>query len=217
MKEIDINNWNRYTTYSWFNSFRNSTYGVNVKMDVTKLVKYTKEQKKSFFINLLFIVMKGLNSIDEMRMRIENNIPVIYDDINPSFTVLTKSGIFQNVRFENTTNYQEFYDRAHKYIEEAKEVVEVKKDSYNPTDRFNEYYITCTPWLDFTGLTHPIPDDKSSQVVPRVCWGKFVDNNGKLELTLNITVSHIFVDGYPLSQVFKNIQDYLDDCENILK
>ena len=47
MKEMDINNWNRYTTYNWFKSFRNSTYGVNVKMDVTKLVKYTKENKQS--------------------------------------------------------------------------------------------------------------------------------------------------------------------------
>ena len=47
MREIDIENSNRKTTYEWFNSFRNSTYSMNVKMDVTKLVKYTKEQINS--------------------------------------------------------------------------------------------------------------------------------------------------------------------------
>ena len=83
MKEIDINSWNRKTIYEWFKSFRNSTYSVNVKMDVTKLVKYTKEHEQSFFINILYIVMQGLNSVSEMRMRFENNKPVIYDDINP--------------------------------------------------------------------------------------------------------------------------------------
>ena len=64
MREIDIENSSRKTTYEWFNSFRNSTYSMNVKMDVTKLVKYTKEQNQSFFINLLYIVMQGLNSVD---------------------------------------------------------------------------------------------------------------------------------------------------------
>jgi len=217
MKEIDINNWNRKTIYEWFNSFRNSTYSMNVLMDVTKLVKYTKENKQSFFINILYIILKGLNSVEEMRMRLLDNKPVIYDDINPSFTVMTKAGTFQNVRFENRKDYHEFYDVAHQLIEKAKEEEAITDDSYNPTNRFNEYYMTCTPWIDFASLTHPIPDEKHSQVVPRVCWGKFVERNGKYSLMLNITVSHIFVDGYPLSQVFNNIQEMLNDVESILK
>lgn len=215
MREIDIENSNRKTTYEWFNSFRNSTYSMNVKMDVTKLVKYTKEQNRSFFINLLYIVMQGLNSVDEMRMRFEKGKPVIYDDINPAFTVMTKLGTFQNVRFENVKDYHEFYEVAHKHIEEAKEVIGI--ENYNPIDSHNEYYITCTPWIDFTGLTHPIPDEKESQCVPRVCWGKYNLCNDKYELTLNITVSHIFVDGYPLSKVYSKIQELLDNVSEVLK
>lgn len=87
MKEIDVNNWERLKNYEWFSNFSDSTYGMNVKMDVTKLVKHVKEKKESFFIDLLFIVLNGLNSVDEMRIRLVNNKPVIYDDINPAFTV----------------------------------------------------------------------------------------------------------------------------------
>ena len=216
MKELDFSNSERYNTYTWFKSFSNSTYGVNVKLNVTKLVKLTKERNESFFINMLFIVMKGLNNTEELRMRLINDKPYVFDDINPAFTVMTKAGTFENVRFKNNTNYKEFYSTAKEYIEEAKNMETITKKDYNP-NTYDEYYITCTPWLDFVSLTHPIPDDKSSQTVPRICWGKFVDNNGKLELTLNITVSHIFVDGYPLSQTFIKIQELLDDCENILK
>ena len=216
MKEFDIETSERYNTYCWFKEFSNSTYGVNVKMDVTKLVKITKERQESFFINLLFIILKGLNNTPELRMRLIDDKPYIFDEINPAITVMTKAGTFENVRFKNNTNYQEFYKIAKEHIENAKNKEKLVKNDYNPTNKYDEYYITCTPWLDFVSLTHPIPDDKSSQTVPRICWGKFIDNDGKIELTLNITVSHIFVDGYPLSQTFAKIQELLDDVENIL-
>ena len=217
MKEININNWERYNTYTWFKSFSNSTYGVNVLLDVTKLVKHSKENNQSFFINALYIILKGLNSVDEMRMRLIDDKPYIFDDINPAFTVMTKAGTFENVRFKNINNYKKFYDKAKTVIEETKNKEKIEKCDYNPTNLYDEYYITCTPWLNFVSLTHPIPDDKSSQCVPRVCWGKFIENNGKYEMMLNITVSHIFVDGYPLSNTFNKIQELLNDVPNILK
>ena len=53
MKQIDTSNWNRTKTYEWFKTFSNSTYSMNVRMDVTNLVKHTKDKKESFFIDLL--------------------------------------------------------------------------------------------------------------------------------------------------------------------
>lgn len=195
MREIKLDEWERNKTFKWFKSFSNSTYSMNVKMDVTTLLKHTKEHKESFFINLLYIVVNGLNSIKEMRMRLENNNPVIYDEINPAFTVMTESGTFEN----------------------AKKQKHIKNEKYNPENCYNEYYITCVPWVDFTQFTHPIPDDISSQCVPRICWGKYIEKNEKYELTLNITVSHIFVDGFPLAQTFNKIQELLNNADEILK
>lgn len=215
MKVIDVENWNRSKTYKWFKSFSNSTYGCNVEMDVSKLVEFTKQNKQSFFINMLYIVMKGLNSIDEMRMRFEDDLPVLYEDINPAFTVMTNSGTFENVRFQNCKDYKEFYRVAEKHIEIAKNQNVILEGEYNP-NKYNEYYLTCVPWLSFDALTHPIPDDLSSQCVPRICWGKYQMKEGKYKLILNITVSHIFVDGLPLSNTFNNIQDLLDRVEEVL-
>ena len=67
MREIDVEGWERLKTYEWFKSFSNSTYSMNVKMDVTALIKHVKRTKESFFIDLLYLVVKGLNSIEEMR------------------------------------------------------------------------------------------------------------------------------------------------------
>lgn len=217
MKEIDLTKGDREKTYNWFKTFSNSTYGVNAVVDVTKLVQYCKESNSSFFINMLYIVVNGLNSVEEMRYRILDDKAVVFDDINPAYTIMTKTGTFENVRHKNFKDYKTFYEVASKNIEEAKNQTKIKREDYNPKNCYDEYYITCLPWLNFTEMSHPIPDSLESQCIPRICWGKFVENNEKYELTLNITVSHIFVDGYPLSKTFIKIQELLDKVYDILK
>ena len=216
MKKINMENSYRNKTYEWFKNFSNSTYSMNVRIDVTKLLKHVKQNNESFFIDLLYIVLNGLNSIDEMRMRLVDDTPVIYEDINPAITVMTETGTFENVRFNNCDNFEKFYQIASEHIEKTKKQIEINEENYNPKNCYNEYYITCVPWVDFTQFTHPIPDDIASQCIPRICWGKYVEQNGKYELTLNITVSHIFVDGYPLAQTFNKIQELLDNVDEIL-
>ena len=101
IQKIDISKSPRKKTYDWFKTFNNPTYGLTVTMDVTSLVEYTKKNNQSFFINMLYIVVNALNSVDELRMRFVDNQPIIYEDINPAITVMTESEVFENVRFEN--------------------------------------------------------------------------------------------------------------------
>ena len=117
MREIDVEGWERLKTYEWFKSFSNSTYSMNVKMDVTALIKHVKRTKESFFIDLLYLVVKGLNSIEEMRMRLVDNKPILYDDINPAFTVMTTAGTFENVRHKNHLKFKDFYKECYEKIE----------------------------------------------------------------------------------------------------
>ena len=59
--------------------------------------------------------------------------------------------------------------------------------------------------------------DIDNQTIPRICFGKYTLNNDKYEMMLNISVSHIFVDGLHLSKVFNKVNELLDDVEDILK
>ncbi len=217
MQKLDIENSLRKKTYDWFKSFKNPTYGINVTMDVTKLVNHSKATKTSFFINMLYIVVNGLNSVPELRMRFVDNTPVIFEDINPAITVMTENDVFENVRFENKKNYKDFYNLAKQEIDKAKYETKLTANNYNPTNAWNEYYITCLPWLNFTGANQPMTEELHSQTVPRICWGKYVNNNGKYEMTLNITVSHVFVDGLHISKAFNKIQELLYEADEILK
>ena len=69
------------------------------------------------------------------------------------------------------------------------------KETYNDSTLYNDFYMTCIPWLSIESMTHPLIDnDYASLSCPRVCWDKYREENGKIIMTLNITVSHCFVD-----------------------
>ena len=217
MQKIGINSWNRKKHYDWFSTFTNPTYGMNVRMDVTKLYHYVKNNNQSFFIGMLYLVTKGCNMVDAMRLRIINDEVYLFDVINPSYTVKISDDNYDNVTQNYYDDYNVFYEYTKKIIDETKKQIKTKDDGYNPSDRWDYYYMTCLPWISIEGLTHPIPDERQSQSVPRICWDKFVINNDKVELVLNITVNHMLVDGFHLSMAFNNIQMLLNNVEDELK
>ncbi len=209
-KVIDLKTYPKRKQYNWFSTFSNPCYGIDVEIDVTNLVKYSKETNTSFFINFLYLVNKSMNSVDELRLRVVNNEVRLYDVINPAFTVMTSSKVFENAVSKWDDNFIEFYKNTKEIIEKIKNQDEVN-EKYNDKNNYDYYYMTCLPWLDYKAMCHPIPSgDVESCSVPRVCWGKYTLKDNKYVLLLNITVSHALVDGYPLSQAFKAVQDNVD-------
>lgn len=95
--------------YKWFRTFANPCYGMNVKVNVSEVVKASKANGTSFFANTLYLVTKALNSVPEMRMREVRGEIRLYDVINPTFTVMTDSGKFANAGFKMIEDYKGFY------------------------------------------------------------------------------------------------------------
>ena len=212
-KEIDIESWNRRTTYEWFRSFSNPCYGVTVDMDVTELVAFAKETGRSFFGCMAWIVTDGMNEVEELRMRLLDGRPIVYDRTHPAYTVMTDAGMFVNCRHPMGGSLAEFCAISRRTIDALKhDTKTAPEDSYNPENCWDEIYLTSVPWLRLDGLCHPIPDDPSSQSVPRVLFDRWREENGRKKVHLNLTVSHVFVDGYPLCRAFAGIQTKLDNC-----
>lgn len=215
-KIIDKSTWNRKKQFEWFQTFSNPCYGIDIEVDVTEVVKFSKESKTSFFINFLYIVMKSLNSIEELRLRIVGKEIRLYDVIHPTYTVMTKGNVFENCANTMHNEYTLFYEECHKVIEATKCKDKVD-DMYNDDSRYDVYYITCLPWLEYVGMTHPLPDhNEESSSVPRVCWGKYTEKNQRLILPFNLIVSHSLVDGYPCSKALNLLKQNCLDSYNLL-
>ena len=213
MKIIDVNIWDRKKSYDWFSRFSNPTYHLGARIDVSALINLKNEYKRSFFEDMLYLTVKALNSVPEMRLRIVEDKVVEYDALSPSFTVATRGGLFDICRAEWDDNPDVFRKRVRDAIDETVGYGGNKQFGDASTD---VYYVTCLPWLDFDTMSDPIPDSVESLSIPRICWGKYVFRDGKYELSLNITVNHALVDGKPLTDAFNAVQSFVNDCRNLL-
>lgn len=210
MREIDLKAYPKRNQYQWFRTFPDPTYGFNVDIDVDEVVKLTKERKESFFPSFLYLVMLGVNSIDEMRMREIDNHIYIYDVIHPTFTVMNDEGIYQNAGTRMCSDFATFYENVRAKLDETKKLKASEALDRDPLcQSYDVVFATCIPTLSIKGVVHPIPANNYNNLsVPRILWDKYEKKaDGRYHLTLNITVSHTLVDGFPLAACFNKIKD----------
>ena len=216
-KVLKVEDLKNQSQYRWFKTFTNPCYGLNVKMDVTRVIDYCKKTNTSFFINVLYLITTALNSIDEFKIREVKDEIRLYDTINPTFTVMTDIQVYENAGFKMVDEYSSFYKIAKETIEKVKKVTSFK-ETYNDSTLFDDYYMTCAPWISMESMTHPLCEGNfESLTVPRICWDKYRNENGRMVMLLNITVSHCYIDGYTLSKAFNLIQEKFNEIESLLK
>lgn len=217
-KEIDMTTYLKRNQYNWFHTFADPTYGFNVDIDVDKVVRLSKERKDSFFPYFFFLLMRGINAIDEMRLREVDGKVYLYDEIDPTFTIMTECGVYQNGGMKMEWDFGKFYTGIKEVINRVKTLTPGDDiDMFPICKEPNCVYTTCIPILSIEGMNHPTPmNNHDSASIPRVCWDKYrLKEDGHYHVTLNITVSHTLVDGYPLGRCFKHIQEEANKAEEI--
>ena len=178
-------------------------------------MKETKIWVNNKFKNVFNHILKKAS--EEFKIREVKDEIRIYDTINPTFTVMTDVGIYENAGFKMVDDYKSFYKIAKEIIEKVKKQTSFKQ-TYNDSMLFDDYYMTCLPWISIEAMTHPLCENNNeSLTVPRLCWDKYRIENGKHVMLLNITVSHCYIDGYTLSKGFAKIQENFDQTYSILK
>ena len=217
MRKIDTTTWKRKVPYKNFIDYTNPIFSLSTRLDVTELCNRCKKEGTSFFADFLYIVMRCLNSIEEFRLRIVNDEVVLYDTIHPSYIVLTDDNIIVTCRTEMQRSYFKFYKNVRDDIEEKKQR-SIQDGEFNIKKENDCYYISCLPWVDLMGVSNPYNlNDNEQSSIPRLTWGKFVDENGRKKMTMDIAVHHALLDGEPVCRGFIEIQKALDHIEDYLK
>lgn len=215
MKTIDIASWSRKSQWDWFSTFADSTFQMDVRMDVTNTLEYAKKNNLSSFALVLYLICTTLNRLPAFRLRILEGKVVEIDSAKAGYTIKSGDRGFSTASARVDSGFQEYL----REIEENKGLYSREQidRKYNEGSSVGEFFCTCVPWVDFLSVKHPIPDkDKESQSVPRVCWGKYTENNGRYYMTLNIAASHALLDGRDMAEAFIEIQKSFDAPENHL-
>lgn len=202
MKKLDID-----LTKNPFFDFQSSRYSISAKINVQKAWKISKEKNYSFFIISLGCLMKAVNSVSQLKQRIIDDEAVEFDYLNGVTPIMDKNqDIYKELLIKPQEEFNNF-NNWHDYVKnEIKNLLTNKSEGYtvkmNQRDFEPIANFSCIPWLDFESITTCVENGK--QIQPLITWGKV---NNDYEMTVAITVSHIFVNGREIAIFYKNVQD----------
>jgi chloramphenicol O-acetyltransferase type A len=205
MKEIDFDLENNP-----FINFLSSRYTMSARVNVENLWIKSKEQDLSFFVMSLGALMNALNDIPQMRRRIIDGRVIEFESLDAVCPIMDKDEtVFKEIRIEGP---QRFYNilKWHDYVVDYQlNVLEGVDKAFDvdtmERDKINIANFSCIPWVDFDSITNATAAGNAIQ--PLITWGKVNEN---YEMTVSITVSHIFVNGLELAKFYKNAQENFD-------
>ena len=205
MKEIEFDLENNP-----FINFLSSRYTMSARVNVENLWIKSKEQDLSFFVMSLGALMNALNDVPAMRRRIIDGKVIEFESLDAVCPIMDKEEtVFKEIRIEGP---QRFYNilKWHDYVVDYQlNVLEGVDKAFDvdtmERDKINIANFSCIPWVDFDSITNATAAGNAIQ--PLITWGKVNEN---YEMTVSITVSHIFVNGLELAKFYKNAQENFD-------
>lgn len=195
MQILDKETWPRKEIYEFFSRIDYPFYSVTLPLDVTNVRAFARAQGLSFYHLLIWACTKALNRLPAFRLRIRGKDLVLLDGADPSFTSMRPGEeVFQIITLPWEADPRAFC--AHAGEKAARQATLL--DQAAETDEL--IYFSCIPWFDFTALTNEHNFDKDDSV-PRLAWGKYYEEGGRLWVHLSVEVNHRLIDGVHLGQL----------------
>ncbi|MGB2983848.1 MAG: chloramphenicol acetyltransferase [Candidatus Bipolaricaulia bacterium] len=207
-RKIDVDEWPRREQYELFRSFGFPYLSLTAEVDVARLRRSLREARVSFTVGFVHAVARAANAIAPLRQRLRGDEVVEHDEVHPAITILGEDEQFRFCSLRYCDDFAQFAGDAAERIEEARRAPSLWAGS----DRDDFLYITVIPWVSFTGFVHPVPLDPPDSV-PRMAWGRFREDGGRIIMPLNIQAHHALVDGIHVGRFYELVQERIDTFE----
>lgn len=212
--EIDIKSWPRGQMFYYFSKMAPTGYSLTVDIDVTDLLRKTKEVSRKFFPTYLWLVTKCMNNQVEFKVAYENEKLGYYDVLTPLYaTFHDDDKTFSLMWTQYDDDYEVFYQR---YIENQKlyggnHGVLAQAQMMPPP---NAYTVSALPWVSFRHFAVHSYENKA-YFFPSVEAGKIYETeSGKKLLPLSITCHHATTDGYHINRFLNDLETEMESfCE----
>lgn len=203
-KSIIIDQWYRKNQFLFFKNYSEPCFNVTVDVDVTDLLKYCHNNDYSFFLTSLFIGLKAMNSVDEMRIRYVDEEVRLYSNIDAGCTILKEDNTFAFAYFNNEDDLSTFLSRGRSAIQEVK----LGQELIARDDDMDLIHCSSLPWFSFSSFKHA-RDHRKNQSIPKLVFGKYRDVNGRMMMPLSIEVMHALVDGFHIGLFYKRLDELI--------
>ena len=205
MREIEIN-----LNENPFIDFLSTRYAISARINVESMWNWCHENDKSFFIMSLGCLMNAVNSVPELKRRIIDGKAVEYDYLEGLTPIMDEGNkVYKEMRVITPQEFDGIL-KWHDYVKKlSSDILSGKQEGLSlemqQRDLTNVANFSCIPWVDFDMITNCVVNGRAIQ--PLITWGKVNEN---YEMSVSITVSHIFVNGRELGHFYENAKKEFD-------
>lgn len=121
-------------------------FSITSPVRVDGLYRYARENVLSFFSVCLFVLLKALNEVPQLRQRMEDGNVWEYESVDALVPVLAADGEFTQIVVEYRDSLSGFLEHAFPLIQAAKG----EPACANPCHRTDIAVFSCLPWMPFT-------------------------------------------------------------------
>ncbi len=217
---IDMRAYSRREHFEHFLTMVHPFVDMTVQMDVTAWRRRVKANDRPFFLSLLYHIIRAANGVPELRQRIRGEGIVQYDLCGASYTVAAPDGTYRYCNVRADLPYPAFIEHARAAQKRAEQDAHLTEDA----DPESYFYVSCAPWVAYSALSLPVPDNRFS--VPSIVVGKAHDSVRVVEtdglprveaavmIPVTLQVHHALVDGVHMAAFFARLENELQAQED---
>lgn len=204
-REIDIEHWDRKQHFKYYSKISTPHYCIAFNVDVTNLLRFTREHHISFYYSLIYLCTQSFNAIDEFLLEIEGDRVFQVERRVPCFTDLKKGEVnFHMVCLPCEGDIIEFAEKARESSVNHPLPVDALEGLGEP-----QIIYSCIPWADITMCSNErdYNDPKlKDDTAPILVWGKYTEHDGKYKINMTLDVNHRLIDGYFIGMFVQKLE-----------
>ena len=177
----------------------NPYLSVTAPCDITALRRLTQERGLPFFLTVLHCAINAANAVPELRQRIRGKDIVEYDRCLSSHTVALPNGTYCYCTLDCAQPLGAFLPAAQAEVARVKAAPSLD-DGADPDELF---FVSSLPWLTFSAISLPTPTPADSN--PRITWGRWHRQEGRILLPMTLLANHALVDGIHIARFYENL------------
>ncbi len=210
-KYLDVTTWSRRDLFEFFRNFDNPYFNVCTRLDITGLIRFLRSRPDlSISLAYHYFALRVANEIEPFHYRLRDGKVIIYEVIHGGTTVLLPNESFTFAYFDYDEDFERFMLPAQRSVSEAQ-----AGNSFKPTANDDTIYFTTLPWVSFTSFAHARNWGREDSV-PRIAFGKFVEENESTLLPISVEVHHALMDGLHVGRYLNRLQEAFADPKQYL-
>ena len=209
---IDLTTWPRREVFEFFRHFDKPYFNVCLRLDVTTLLDELRRraERPSVWLTYHYFALKAANEIEPFRYRLRDGKVLVHEVINGGTTLILPNETFTLVYFDHAESFTKFMEGATKAVEEIRNGDGAFRPKHEDDARI---HCTTLPWLAFTSFSHARRWWHKEDSVPKISFGKFVQENGRTLMPFSVEVHHALMDGLHVGRYVERMEEMLAQPE----